>query len=277
MSNKVELSKKVLILDIELSKAIYYSFPSFRPVKLNLKDKIQGQFIISAAWRWWGEEEIKLVSVLDDKRRFKRDFSDDYHVVNELCEVVKEADILVGHNSDGFDVKHLSFMAYKHDLPPLPHLNSIDTLKQARRRFKNDSLSMDEIAKIRQLTHKTDVPNKNQVWNDASSGCPIAIQTIADYNIDDIDVQTEMFDDMLPWMINHPVLHLLEGEASKGMVCGACGEVEDLQKRGFAYNKQRTTKYQRFVCNTCNHWGVDKSINMLSKKYIKAQNIVNKT
>lgn len=274
MDNKIELNKKVLIYDVELSKGIYYAFPSFKPVRLSLSDKIQGQFMMSAAWRWWGEDEITMVSVLDDKRRFKRDYSDDYYVVRELHKAFSEAEIVVGHHVDGFDTKHLSFLSYIHDLPPLHKPHSIDTLKEARKRFKNDSLSMDEIAKRRGLTHKTAVPNKNQVWNDATSGCPIAIQTIADYNIDDIEVQTEMFEDMLPWMINIPSLHLEEGRDNVGRICEACGEKHNLENRGYIYNKTRTTKYQRFKCNSCGKWGIDKSINLLSKKYLEAQKLL---
>lgn len=274
MSNKIKLNKKVLIYDVELSKGIYYAFPSFKPVRLNISDKIQGQFMLSAAWRWWGEEEITMVSVLDDKRRFRRDHSDDYHVVKELHKVFSEADIVVGHHVDGFDTKHLAFLSYIHDLPPLPTVHSIDTLKQARRRFKNDSLSMDEITKRRSLTHKTDVPNKNKVWNDATSGCPIAIQTIADYNIEDIHVQTEMFEDMLPWMASIPSLHLAEGRDNVNRVCQACGETEDLNWNGYSYNKTRTTKYRRFRCKSCGKEGTDKSINLLSKAYLKAQELI---
>ena len=268
------LNKRVLILDVELSKAIYYAFPSYKPVKLNLKDKIQDQFMLTAAWKWWGEDETHLVTVLDDKKRLRKDPTDDYHVVKTLCEQVEKADIVIGHNSDAFDIKHLAFMAYTHGLDALPVTHSIDTLKQARKRFKNDSLSMDEICKRRGLTHKTDVPNKNQVWNDATDGCPEAIQIIGDYNIDDVDVQEEMFEDMLPWMVNIPSLHLKEGAESKGRICAACGEEHDFQWRGYWYNKQRTTKHRRFKCMSCGTWGTDKSVNLLSKTYLKAQELL---
>ena len=275
--NKELLNKRVLILDVEMSKCIYYTFPSHRPVKLNPKDKIQGQFMLTAAWKWWGEDEVHLASVLDDKRRFKKDPTDDFYVVSSLCDAVKEADIVVGHNSDAFDIKHLAFLAYKHDLEPLPVTHSIDTLKQARKRFKNDSLSMDAIVKARGLTYKTDVLNKNKVWNDATSGDPEAIKIIGEYNIDDVNVQEEMFEDMLPWMVNIPSLHLVDGKEENGRVCAKCGEKHNLIQRGVWYNKARNAKYHRFSCNTCGSWGIDKSVNLLSKKYLEAQKLIDNT
>ena len=269
------LNKKVLIYDIEMSKGVYFSFPSHKPVKLQLRDKIQDQFMISVAWRWWGEEEINMVSILDHVTRFNRDYTDDYHVVKAIHQEIEKADILVGHNSDGFDTKHLQFLAYKHGLDPLPKLKSIDTLKQARRIFRNDSLSLDEIAKTRGLQTKVDVPNKNLVWNMATMGCPEAIATIAEYNIGDIEVQTDLLEDMLPWMISAPALYLDEGREDTAKTCEKCGEKHALQNRGFLYNNRRTTKYQRFKCLTCSSWGVDRSVNLLSKIYLKSKGETN--
>ena len=177
----------------------------------------------------------------------------------------------MGHNSDAFDLKHLQFMAYQLGLPPMPPRKSIDTLKCARQVFKNDSLSLDEIAQSRGLITKVDVPGKNEVWNRATLGCSKAIETIRHYNIGDIMVQRDVFIDMLPWMKSIPHLYNLEGKVDTGLTCKKCGEKHDIEKRGYLYNNQRTTKYQRFLCNNCGSWGHDNTVNMLSQRYLAQQ------
>lgn len=265
-----KINDKVLIFDIEMSKGLYFAFPSHRPQTLRVGDRHQGQFMISAAWRWLGDDTIHSVAVTDDRKRFKKDPTDHTHVVKTLYDKVSEADFVVGHNSDAFDLKHLQFMAYQLGMKPMPPRKSIDTLKCARRVFKHDSLSLDEIAHSRGLITKVDVPGKGKVWNAATLGCPKAIETIRHYNEGDIKVQTDVFLDMLPWMTNIPYLYNLEGKDGTGLVCPKCGEEHYIEKRGFLYNTTKTAKYQRFFCQTCGSWGQDKTINMLSKKYLDA-------
>ena len=65
-------------------------------------------------------------------------------------ELIKQADITIGQNSDSFDVKHINTQRLLHNLPPFPDWADItdDTLKQMRRHFKFPTNRLDYISSI---------------------------------------------------------------------------------------------------------------------------------
>ena len=71
-------------------------------------------------------------------------------IITEFDELVKSADIVLGQNSDRFDVKHINTQRLIHDLPPFPEwsINSEDTLKQVRKYFKFPSNRLDYMSRL---------------------------------------------------------------------------------------------------------------------------------
>jgi len=193
---------KTLIWDIELSKAVALIYPSHKPQYVDPSNILHNQFMPCAAWKWEHEEEIHLASVLDNKKKFKKDYRDHTDVVSRLYEAVKEADILVGHNSDGFDLKHLNWYAALQGLPPLPQKQSVDTLKAVRSVFRAPSNRLDELAKA--LVGDKKQETSKGMHNRVALGCPDAIAEMGVYNIQDIKIQEQVYLYIRPWMKSHP-------------------------------------------------------------------------
>jgi len=220
---------KTLVFDIELSKAMALIYPSHRPQYIHASNIIRDQFMPCAAWKWLHEDKIHIATVLDDKKKFKEDYSDDSLVVKALYDAVEEADIVVGHNSDNFDLKHLNWMAIKHGLPPLPLKQQIDTLKVCRQVFKAPSNSLDELVKALIGDRKMDT--SKGMHNRVAIGDAEAIAEMARYNIQDVKIQDAFYLKIRPWMRNHPNQIIKDPTGETVITCDKCNSPNVHRKR----------------------------------------------
>lgn len=237
-------SAKILFWDIETTHNIVATFPVFK-ANINYKCVIQDWYIISAAWKWMGKKTIHNVTILDNPKRFKRDYSDDYHVVKELHTILMEADAIIGHNGDAFDIKKFNTRAIFHGLSPLPDIIQIDTLKMARSKFKFTFNKLDYLAKFLGVGNKikTDI----DLWLECLDGDEVAIRRMGRYNKVDVKILEAVYNRLAPWCASKLNLNLF----TKGIVCPKCGSAH-LQWRGT--RKTLTREYRRFQCE-CGKWG----------------------
>jgi hypothetical protein len=156
--NKKSLSKrklpKILIYDIETTplKAWIWRCGE-QTVRHNQLDYYYKEYGISTiAYKWMHEKTVNVLSS-DDK-------------ISKFDEEVKKADIVIGKNSDNFDVKHINTQRLLQNLPPMPQwLDSNDDLeKQMRRFFVFPSMSLDYISQVFGLGGK--VKMEFQDWID---------------------------------------------------------------------------------------------------------------
>ena len=243
---------KILIGDIELSHAVYMAYPAKKPQFLRREQMIHPQYMFSFAYKWHHEKKIKAVSLLDDKARFKANFRDDEYLVRETHKLLMEADVFVGHNSDGFDLKHINYRAHLLGLPPV-EIAKVDTLKVARRCFQAPSNSMDNLLKDMGHVGKQGKPNQYE-WMDAAQGCKKALKKIVTYNKYDVEGQIFLYEKLLPWIHNHPNhnLFIRDEDGNEIGVCKNCGSPELIQskKRKLSSGTMRV----QYQCSDCNSY-----------------------
>lgn len=228
---------KFLAWDVELSKAIYYAYPSKKPQYLKPEDIKHDQFMICASWKVIGQKHISSVSVLDDNKRFKNNFRDEYHVLKTLRDGLEEADVLIGHNVDGFDMKHFNWRLALYGLHPITPKETIDTLKLARKHWASPGNSMSFLATRLEIALKGKVPD--EVWKAATDGCAKAIRDVVKYNRQDLRVQDPLYLKLRPFMKKHP--H--EG----GGKCQFCSSLN----LGVNKNMGKKIQYQCRDCGGC--------------------------
>lgn len=95
--------------------------------------------IILACWKW--QHEKKIHHAVWDKEG-------DLPVVKALLPFMLEADELVGHNGDRYDIPYMNTRIMAHNLGPVPMWKSVDTLVIARKRFRFQSNRLDAIGKL---------------------------------------------------------------------------------------------------------------------------------
>lgn len=230
---------KILFWDVETSLIVATTF-SLRPDYLPYDGILEDWTIISGAWKWAGEETTHHVAVTK--------YGNDKVVCKKLREVLLQADIIVHHNGDKFDLKKLNARLIYHGLEPLPKLVTVDTLKHVKKiaQFTSNSLNYLGV----HLLKEGKVRTSEGLWMKVRTGDKDALKEMIIYNIGDVIVLEKIYNRLRPYMQNHPHVGLLTKDGSKSD-CPKCGSV-DLQKRGIAVTSQ--TRYQRLQCRQCGSW-----------------------
>jgi len=174
-----------------------------------------------------------------------RDWSQD-DFIPKIYEMVDEADAVVHYNGQSFDMKHLNreFLLAKLD-PPSKYMN-IDLLSTVRKNFRFASNKL-EWASI-QMGYEGKIQNRGfQLWLDCMNGDASAWREMKSYNIQDVRLLEDMYDELLPWIKNHPNWGLYV-DADKNRICTNCGSSR-VKKNGFERTRVRT--YRRYRCLRC--------------------------
>lgn len=211
-------------------------------------------YITCAAWSWLDIKtgkmsKIESVSVLDFPKRFKKDNRDDLDVVKKLIEVIKSADVVIGHNVDKHDLGKIIYRQAKHGLPPLVPPVTVDTLKMARQIFNSSSNSLYHLAKELGVPCKIELPHGTM--HRADDGDVKALKELVRYCKGDIKSGASIYFRMLPYMHKHPNLSKIFNNESYDS-CPSCSSSEKI-KYGVKGVKTATGggTYQFYRCKSC--------------------------
>ncbi len=197
--------------------------------------------LMSFSVKWAGQSRCKTYA-LPDYSGYKRDRYNDAALVRDLWKIMEEADIIVAHNGDAFDIKKANARFAVHGLKPPALSKSIDTLKLARRTFKFDSNKLDNIGRYlgvgRKLNH-----TGAKLWRDCLAGDMKAWRLMKRYNAVDVELLQAVYLKLRPWGA-HPNLNLYTG----GDGCPTC-QSSNIVMRGMNYGK--SVVRQRMLCKDC--------------------------
>ena len=123
--------QRVLVFDLEtapLKSAIWSARQRYTPYAMLEKD----WFLMSYSAKWLGRDHI----MYGDLRDSPVGCEDDRKLILELYSLVSQADIVVAHNGDRFDVPSLNTRFLHHNLTPPPPFHSVDTFRVAKQNFR---------------------------------------------------------------------------------------------------------------------------------------------
>lgn len=238
---------KVVLWDLETVMNKVATFRLLNQDMLPHRNILQERYIVSAAWKTLGEKKVHSVSVLDYPDLFKKDPNDDLGVLTKLQQVMSDADVLVAHNGDSYDLPFAETRMLIKGLPTLPPIPTIDTLKVARKRFYFNSNRLDYLGQVFGIGHKK--ANEEDLWLKVLAGDKTAIRHMVAYNKQDVDLLEQVFLKLQPYIPNHIHRHLFSGASD--ISCPQCGS-HHFEKRGYRF--AQTNKYERFVCLDCGRW-----------------------
>jgi len=247
---------RILLPDVEVAFKLGYFYNQWN-TNIPAHRIKQDSFLISAAWKWYGQKTIHSVSVLDDPTAFKTDFKNDRVVANALYEAYEEADAVVYFNGINFDDREINTALIRNRIPPKKTVVKIDPYKIARShfRFSGGNSLKNLCVQLKLKSKKADIDD--ETWIAAAEGCPVAIKKVVSYNRHDIEPMSEAWDLLKPYApaalnMNHFV------KDSNGLpvhVCPSCGSA-NFTKRGKQYNKVMVK--QTYHCQDCGHRFVQK-------------------
>lgn len=233
---------RILLFDIETTPIIGAVWNLWETDVIKV---VEEWHMLSFAYKWLDEKTIHSVSLPDFKSVYKKDKKDDSALCLALWQLLDEADIVIAHNGDQFDIKKANARFIINGLHAPSSYLTIDTKKIAKKYFKFDSNSLKDLAKYFGVSQKADAGGIS-TWIGCMSGDLKAWKHMVEYNKQDVRVLEDVYLTMRPFMKNHPVLK------SNNFACPKCNST-NIQRRGY----ERTvngTEYQRYQCNDCAGW-----------------------
>ena len=168
-------------------------------------------------------------------------------VLKGIWKLLDEADIVVGHNSDSFDVKKLNARFLLHGMKPPSSYKRMDTKKLAKKHFALTSNKLAYITdklctKYKKLSHGK-FPGFS-LWKECLDGNLEAWEEMEKYNEYDVLSLEEAFLKILPWESSSIFAAFMDSDIP---IC-TCGSI-DFKKKGFHYTP--SSKYQKYSCVNC--------------------------
>ena len=194
--------------------------------------------ILTAAWKWRGERKTSSITI-HPKRP-----ADDKHIVKKLLDLFHEADAVVAHYGDKFDIRYVLTRSIFHGFPPPPNVQQIDTYKIAKNKFLFNSNRLDYLGKFLGVGRKikTDV----SLWDGCMEGNPSAIRKMEKYNKQDVELLSDVYEALAPYS------HIKQKVLKTAPQCGNCGgRMTNQGTRKMANG----VVYSRYQCKDCGRWG----------------------
>jgi DNA-directed RNA polymerase subunit RPC12/RpoP len=176
---------------------------------------------------------------------------DDKRIMEGVWELLNEADIVIAHNGDKFDIPKLNTRFLLNGMnPPLPY-QSIDTLKHIKRNFAFTSNKLEFVNRMLGLPRKSKHEGFD-LWSKCYIGESESLKNMLDYNVNDVRILEETYLRLRPWIRPHPntSLFILDEHAYR---CPTCGS-KDLIEQGKKYYTT-VNAYSQFRCGNCGATG----------------------
>jgi|TARA_R110000824_G_scaffold3880_3_gene18578 hypothetical protein len=229
---------KILLFDVETS---FYHFVGWGTYKQYIQHYqiTEHQYIISWAAKWLYDENVQsdVVTPKESKNR------DDKRILKSIHKLLDEADIVVGHNGDRFDLRKLRWRFISQGMAPPSPFKIIDTLKVARREFFAPSYKQDFLTKYFKLENK--IQTDFQLWVDCEAGIPEKLEEMVEYNRHDVMGLEDLYLKIRPYIRNHPNLGVLMEDD----ICPTCGS-KHLQETSSVYLTS-ANKFPVYKCEKC--------------------------
>ncbi len=231
---------KILILDIETAPVRAYVWRLWKQ-NIYIDQIISDWFMLTWAAKWLLEEEVFSQKLTPEEVLRE----DDKRIVETLWHLLNQADIVIAHNGEQFDVPRIKARFLIHGFPPTTFYSQIDTKKVAAREFGFSSNKLEALARAFGIEGKDETDFT--LWAACMEGNPEALAYMEKYNRQDIKVLEEVYIIMRPYIKSHPNYNLFTD--SENPVCPHCGHSE-LVFAGFYYFTQ-TGKYRNYRCLKC--------------------------
>lgn len=232
---------KILIMDIETAPLKAYIWKRWKE-NISLDQTISEWFMFcwSAKWLFSAETMSNCVTPKESLNE------DDSRIVKSLWKLIDEADIIITHNGDRFDIPKMNSRFLLAGLPPTTSYFSIDTKKISCTQFGFSSNKLDALAGYFGIEHKLDT-NFN-LWKRCLEGDKEALNYMETYNKKDVEILEEVYLKLRPWIKNHPNIgNFLELDTP---VCSNCGHTE-VDKLEDKYYYTSVGKYSIYRCPKC--------------------------
>lgn len=241
---------RILILDLETSPAEVYTW-GLRDQNIGIEQIKHDQYCLMYCAKWLGESGVTSDTLINYPKDYKKNPRCDKNIALSVRNLLDQADIVIGQNSERFDLKWVFNMLLRHNIDPPSPYHSIDLLKVSRSRFYALSHRLDFRGKQLGLGGKQ--PHEGfRLWLGCMAGDKKAWATMESYCKRDVLLTEQYYYKLRPYITNHPNVNMFHKlEVGGRLRCPACGSPK-LKAKGFRYT--HSGKRQRVQCGDCRHY-----------------------
>lgn len=232
------MKRKRLYFDLESSPNIGLFWSSGYKQNIDYQNIIKERAIICICYKW--EDEKQVHSLSWDKNQ------SDKKLLQEFIKVANQADELVGHNGDKFDLPWVRTRCLYHRIELFPKYVTIDTLKLSRRQFRFNSNRLDYIASFLGIGKK--IKTDFNLWKDiVLNKCEKSMAKMIDYCKQDVKLLEQVHKELR--LHDTPKTHYGVVLSNDKRLCPECAS------NNVIISKTRITaggtKQIQYKCNDC--------------------------
>ena len=154
---------KMLLMDIETSLYHIATWGTFKQF-IQHYQITKHQYTISWAAKWLYDTHVHS-DIVTPAEALNRD---DSRILKSIWKLLDEAEIVIGHNVERFDLRKLNWRFISNNMPPPSPYKTVDTLKYTRKEFFAPSYKQDFLTKYFKLEKKLDT--NFELWQKCEVG-----------------------------------------------------------------------------------------------------------
>jgi hypothetical protein len=192
---------KRLFLDIETSPNTCFSWRVGYKINLDYKNIIKERRIICICWKWEHEKTVKFVKW--DKDQSNKE------MMKIIIPVLDEADEIITHNGEAFDLCWIRTMALLYGMVTNPYYKIIDTCLFARKKLYFNSNKLDYLARFLGIGCK--IKTEFELWTKVVYGDKKALDRMIKYCKMDVLLLEKVYQRLSTCMPAHSHAGVLTG------------------------------------------------------------------
>lgn len=232
---------KILFLDVETAPMLGF-FWQLKTDYISPDNIVTPTFILCWSAKWFGDEHV-MGDVVTSREAIHQD---DKRICKGIYTILCEADLVVAFNGDWFDFKKLNYRFIVNGFTPPSEYRTIDPIVSLRSQFGFDSNRLDYTNLLFGIERKTETNFK--LWKDCYFGDVDALDTMLQYNKNDVEILEANYLRIRPWMRRHPNLGVYYEH--EGEICRICGGTQ-LREVLDKYHYTNVGKYSLYRCQEC--------------------------
>ena len=230
---------RVLLFDIETTPLTVKTWHTGKQ-RISFDQIMDEWFLLSYSGKWLFDSKV-FGSVLTPDEAIHKD---DFRITKEIWNYFNQADVIIAHNGNGFDIPKSQTRFLMHKLVPPSPFQTIDTLLIARKNFRLSSNKLDYIGQL--MLNERKLHTEYSLWLRCLEGDPQALSDMLTYNKQDVLLLEDIYVLLRPWIKSHPNMAIFM-EAHEPS-CPNCGST-DIKECG--YYTTSVNRFLAFRCNSC--------------------------
>lgn len=187
---------KRLFFDIETSPVFGWFWRTGQQY-VNYKQILEDKKIICVSYKWQYEDEVHTIK-WDSKQSDKA-------LIKKFIKILGEADEIVAHNGDRYDIKEIRTRAIQEGVLMFPKYRTFDTLKKSRKYFNFHSNKLDYLGEVLNLGRKLDHEGID-LWLKVCDKDKDALDRMVKYCEQDVILLEDVFHALSPY-VDHNTNH----------------------------------------------------------------------